>query len=79
MPSVSRDIVVGGLKLVALGLPGAYAAGRMMQGMLFRVAATDPLTLGGVASFLSLVAVAACLLPARRAAGVDPVDAFRSE
>jgi putative ABC transport system permease protein len=81
--SVTRGIVGDGLRLVAfglvLGIPGAYAAGRLVQGMLFGVEPADPLTLLGVAGFLSVVAVTACLLPARRAARVDPVEAFRSE
>jgi putative ABC transport system permease protein len=47
--------------------------------MLFGVEPADPLTLLGVAGFLSVVAVTACLLPARRAARVDPVEAFRPE
>lgn len=80
---VTRGIVYGGLRLVglglALGIPGAYLAGRLVEGMLFGVQPGDPLTLAGVAGFLSVVAVAACLLPARRAAKVDPVVAFRSE
>ncbi len=81
--SVTRGIVGDGLRLVGfglvLGIPGAYAAGRLVQGMLFGVEPADPLTLFAVAGFLSVVAVTACLLPARRAARVDPVEAFRSE
>ena len=83
VPEISREIVVGGLRLVGLGLvvglPGAYLAGRFLQGMLFEVGAADPLTFASVAGFLSAVAVVACLLPARRAAAVDPVVAFRAD
>jgi putative ABC transport system permease protein len=81
--SVTRGIVAGGLRLVALGLllgvPASYVAGRLVQGVLYEVEPADPLTLAGVAAFLTAVAVTACLLPARRAARVDPVEAFRSE
>jgi putative ABC transport system permease protein len=83
LSSVTRGVVGGGLRLVALGLllgvPASYVAGRLVQGVLFEVEPSDPLTLAGVAAFLSVVAVMACLLPARRAARVDPVEAFRSE
>lgn len=80
---VSRDVLWGGLRLVALGLAvGLVASGfvvRPLRGMLFQVQATDPLTYGAVAVFLGGVATVACLLPARRAARVDPAVAFRSE
>jgi len=81
--SVTRGIVRGGLRLVVLGIllgvPGALLAGRLVRGMLFGVQPTDPTTLVAVTVFLVSVAVAACLLPARRAARINPADAFRSE
>jgi putative ABC transport system permease protein len=78
--SVSREVLRGGLVLVglglALGLPSALLATRLVQGMLFEVGGLDPLTYAGVTVFLAAVAGLACLVPARRAARVDPVKAF---
>jgi putative ABC transport system permease protein len=71
-----------GLRLVGLGLLlGALAAillSRLMTGLLFHVRTTDPLTFGGMALILVLIAAAACLVPARRAATVDPLVALRA-
>jgi putative ABC transport system permease protein len=71
-----------GLALVGLGLlVGALAAvllSRVMTGLLFHVEATDPLTFTGMALVLVLIAAAACLVPARRAATVDPLVALRA-
>jgi predicted permease len=64
---------------VTLGIAIALAAGRFVEPLLFHVSARDPLTLALVATLLILVAVGASLLPARRAATVDPVEALRSE
>jgi putative ABC transport system permease protein len=63
----------------ALGLTIAVLATRRMAGALFNVSATDPLTLGGVTLMLLIVALVACWLPARRAAGIEPVEAIRGE
>jgi predicted permease len=80
---VLRLIVGRGLVLavagVAIGLVGALALTRFMQGVLYGVTTTDPLTFVLVAAGLLGVAILASWLPARRAASVDPAVAIRYE
>ena len=52
---------------------------RLARGLLFVVAPTDPLTFGAVALLLLGVAVAGALVPAAKAAGIQPVEALRAE
>ena len=61
----------------ALGSIGAYFVGRAMQGMWFGVGAIDPIAFSAVALALILAALLACIVPARRAASVDPLTALR--
>src|SRR5438874_4555292 len=72
-----------GLRLLAagtvLGLIGAWLAGRAMQSVLFDVPALPVVTLLGVALVMSVVSLIACLIPAGRAAKVDPMIALRTE
>lgn len=64
---------------VAIGLAGALLLTRILRGLLFEVAPTDPLTYAGVAIVLALAAIVACYVPARRASRVDPMVALRCE
>jgi len=62
-----------------LGLAGAAAATRLLQNLLFEVKPGDPLTYAAVATVLTVVALAASYIPARRAAKLDPLAALRQE
>jgi ABC-type antimicrobial peptide transport system permease subunit len=64
---------------LALGLAGVFALSRVMVGLLYGVSPTDPLTYTGVSIVLLIVALLACLIPARRATRVDPIVALRNE
>jgi putative ABC transport system permease protein len=64
---------------VVLGLGGAFGITRVIQSLLYNVGATDPLSFGGVAIFLTAIAVVASYLPARRATAVDPIVALRND
>ena len=71
----------GVLLLVGLlaGVAGAVFATRLVQGLLFGVAPHDPLTLAGVALTMAAIGIAACWLPALRAARIDPAIAIRRQ
>jgi predicted permease len=75
---VRRGLRLAGLG-VAIGLVAALALTRLMQGVLYGVTPTDPLTFVGVAAALLAVAAFASWLPARRATRVDPLVALRAE
>jgi putative ABC transport system permease protein len=81
--NVLKLILGQGLRLalvgVALGLVAAIAFTRLLQGLLFGISASDPLTFALIAVLLVGVALLACWIPARRAMKVDPLEALRSE
>jgi putative ABC transport system permease protein len=81
--SLVRTTVAQGLAPVivgtALGLLGAVMVGRSLQSLLFEITATDPMTLALVVVIFVATGFAACYLPARRIAAIDPVDALRAE
>ena len=80
---VLRMIIGQGLRLVligeVIGLAVAYGLTRLMASLLYGVSATDSLTFIIVSGILLIVAAAACYIPARRGAGVDPMVALRDE
>ena len=78
-----RLVVGQGILLVlvgaAIGIGAAIGVTRFMSAMLYGIHANDPLTFIGVAVLLTVVALAACYIPARRAMRVDPIIALRHE
>jgi ABC-type antimicrobial peptide transport system permease subunit len=64
---------------IGLGLAGSLGAARLMSGLLFGVRSWDLETMGVVAGVLGGSAILASFIPARRAAGVNPVEALRVE
>jgi len=80
---VLRLVVGQGLRLAAIGLGvglvAALGVTRVIRSLLFGVTPTDPMSFASITVFLTLVAVVASWIPARRAMGVDPIVALRRE
>ena len=80
---VARQILGGGLRMagagIVLGIVGALALGRFTEALLYDVEPSDPLPFAASCAALLAVTTLACLLPARRATRVDPVEAIRAE
>jgi ABC-type antimicrobial peptide transport system permease subunit len=64
---------------LAIGIPVALACSRLIAAQLYQVKGWDPLVLGGSVLALGLCALAASIIPARRAASINPVNALRTE
>lgn len=81
--NILRLVVVGGIRLIALGivlgLVASYGLTRLLASQISGVSIRDPGTFVTVAVFVVAAGVAACLIPARQAASVDPLIALRNE
>ncbi len=64
---------------IGIGLAVALALARFVASLLYEVSPSDATTLAGVSALLTAAAAVACLVPARRAARVNPVEALRYE
>ncbi|HEU4993507.1 MAG TPA: ABC transporter permease [Gemmatimonadaceae bacterium] len=73
-----RGAVQLGIGLV-IGVAGAFGVGRLLQALLVQTSPRDPLTLVSIVALLTIVAVVACIVPARRATRLDPLHALRHE
>jgi putative ABC transport system permease protein len=80
---VLRLVVNQGMKPViiglAIGIVAAFGVGRLIATQLYQVSEHNPALLGGATVLLAIIALIACLLPARRASHVDPIEALRYE
>src|SRR6185503_4350726 len=79
---VARMVIGDGMRMallgIALGTVASLALARVLKGLLYGIAPTDPVTYVAIAVTLALVALAASALPARRATKADPVSALRA-
>jgi putative ABC transport system permease protein len=73
-----RGLAMAGVGLF-LGLAGSMGAAQLLRSFLFQITPADPVTLGAAGAMMAIAALAACYLPARRAASADPISVLRSE
>jgi ABC-type antimicrobial peptide transport system permease subunit len=76
---IMREGMTVGAIGIGAGLAGALALSRVLASLVFDVPVRDPLTYVAVAAALALVALAACVIPARKASRVDPMVALRCD
>jgi ABC-type antimicrobial peptide transport system permease subunit len=80
---VARAIVGEGLRLtvigIAIGLPAAYVSARALRAVLFGISESDAVSFAASAMFVTLLGAVGGILPARRAARIDPAITLRSE
>ena len=78
---ILRLVIGNGLTLtltgIAIGIAASVALTRLLSALLYQTSATDPLTFLAAAALFTAVAVAASLIPARRATRIDPMDALQ--
>jgi putative ABC transport system permease protein len=79
MKLIVRQAMILALAGVVIGLLASWALTRLIKSLLFNVSVTDPLTFAVIAVLMILIALLACLIPARRATKVDPLIALRYE
>jgi Predicted permease. len=70
-----KPVLIG----LAIGIVSAFGLGRLIASQLYKVSSYNPALLGGAMVLLAAIALVACLLPARRASMVDPIQALRTE
>lgn len=75
---VRRGMLLAGTGL-AIGLLISFFASRFLEGFLYQLSTTDPVTFIGVSGFLLLTAFVACYVPARRAMDIDPIQSLKYE
>jgi len=76
---ILREVVVLAVIGVVVGLPAAYGLGRWTESLLFGVKASDPIVFIGAGLLLTVATLLGGYLPARKAAGIDPLVALRCE
>jgi ABC-type antimicrobial peptide transport system permease subunit len=64
---------------IVIGLMGAALSARTMTSLLYGISALDPVTMGSASIVLFAIVLGACVMPARRAAKIDPIQALRAE
>jgi ABC-type antimicrobial peptide transport system permease subunit len=74
---ILRDVAVLVAVGIAIGLPAAWGLGRYVSNQLFEMTPTDPATMAGAVMVLAIVGMLAGLIPARRAARINPITALR--